>query len=163
MQATRIVFDVATGTSFEETYEFVGPTLEELKLKKKSEIKSAFEAAPSYGFDTSFGYKMDSKREDIDNMWNLRSYAEGQVYDAVEANIPESDASFNAAYKAQLAATTVTIRDFNNEYHIITIPELGQLISEMIGFGLSLYQKKWELENQIDGAISEVQLAEISW
>lgn len=49
---------------------------------------------------------------------------------------------------------TVTIKDFNNNYQVVTIAELNTIIQELRSHGLQLFQEKWTRENIINNATS---------
>ena len=114
-------------------------TLDEYKKIKKGEIKQAFLNAFNQGYETSLGIKVDCKQQDILNFKGALELAEFQ-------NLSE-----------------VTIRDYDNNYHTITTEQLRQIIAETLQYHAQLYQKKWQLEKQIDEAQSFEELFEIKW
>ena len=115
-------------------------TLEELKQLKKQEIKQAFLSAPNDGFvSSSLNIKVDCKRDDYLNLQG--------AYDlAISKNL-----------------STITIRDYNNEYHDLTPDQLKTLLNELLDYYNLLYQKKWNLEQQIDTATTLEETVQIKW
>ena len=57
----------------------------------------------------------------------------------------------------------VTFRCFDNSFVQITLEDLGKLISELRLYSLSLYQKKWALEEAINKATTKEELDLIQW
>jgi len=116
-------------------------TLDELKQHKKSEIKSAFQKAVSSGFmyseilqaDVNFGY------EHLKNVENL-------IENMKSNNLTE-----------------IQFRIYDNSFVTATLEQLENLKFEMIRYEINLYQKKWDLEQQIDAAVSEEEINQINW
>lgn len=114
-------------------------SLEDLKDRKKAEIKESFLNAPNLGIEISLGYRVDSTRLAKDNMSEVLAHC-------VENDI-----------------TSVKIRLYDNSYAVVNQDELKTIINELRQFGLYLYEKKWALEEQINTALNESQLDAISW
>ena len=114
-------------------------TLDEYKQIKKQEIKSEFTNQFSKGYQCSLGFKVDCKKEDIINL-------QGAYQLAKSKNL-----------------TTIDIRDYNNQIHSVTPDELNTIINELLEYHESLFQKKWNLENEIDSATTFDELFDIVW
>lgn len=106
--------------------------LDVVKENKKLEMKEiAYDEINNgtSGYNTQYltsNFKIDSSRFDLDNLKNLMLYSQ------------------------LVSITSITIKDYNNEMHTITVSELQTIINELIGYGLWLYQHKWEKEYEID-------------
>jgi len=115
-------------------------TLEEVKRLKKFEIKSAFLQAFNQGYTSpTLGIKVDCKKEDLLNFKGALELAEATKQEKI------------------------TIRDYNNEYHTITVDQLKTLITELIAYHAQLFQKKWDLEKQVDAATDFDSVCRIKW
>lgn len=131
----------------------VKPTLAELEVawldvvkeEKKQEIKEQMYTEINSGisgYTTKYltnNFKIDSSRFDLDNMKNLMSYAQ------------------------LLSLSEVSIKGFDNTMHQLTIEELQIVINELIGYGLWLYQHKWEKEYEIDQSTTIEQVNAITF
>lgn len=111
------------------------------KQVQKGRIRATFDHAPDAGCSVSQGFIMDSKREDIDNLARLR--------DRMLETATTSD--------------TVQIRDKHNQFHSVTVGELATIVGEMVDFGLGLYERKWQLEQEIDAAATVADVEAIVW
>lgn len=106
---------------------------------QKHRIGHLFRAAPNAGYTISAGYPMDCAREDTDNLSRLRDRL------------------------LETGATGTTIRDKRNQYHEVTLAELSVIIGELVDYGLSLYQRKWELEADIAAADTVESVEAVVW
>lgn len=83
--------------------------------------------------------KLDSSRFDLDNFKNLMIYSQ------------------------LVNLTQVTIKDYNNEMHTISVSDLQIIINELIGYGLWLFQRKWEKEYEIDQCTTHEEVEAITF
>lgn len=111
------------------------------KAVQKGRIRASFDRAPESGCETSLGFTMDVKREDIDNLTRLR----------------------DRILETGTTSTIVQIRDKANQFHDVTVGELTEIIGEMVDFGLGLYSRKWHHESAIDLATSTEEVEAVVW
>ena len=112
-----------------------------LKAVQSSRIRDGFNLAPLNGCQTASGFKMDAKREDIDNLSRLR----------------------DRLVETGTTSTTTTIRDFDNQFHTVTVAELSEIIGELVDFGLGVFARKWELEQVLAAAETEEEVLAVVW
>jgi len=122
-----------------EPYTTTAKQFQDEKDKKKQEIDQAFNDECSNGVAVSLGFTVDSKRSDLLNFENLLLF--------MQSNSQQS----------------TSIADSDGVIHEVTEDQLKQLILDMISFGLSQYQKKWEIFNNIDTADCINCIREIKW
>lgn len=115
--------------------------LDGLKAVQTSRIRDGFAQAPLNGHLTAGGFKMDTKREDIDNLSILR----------------------DRLVETGTTSTTTTIRDYDNQFHTVTVAELSEIAGELIDFGLGLFARKWELEQALAAAKTEEEVLAVTW
>ncbi len=115
--------------------------LDGMKSVHKSRIRDGFLNAPKHGFMTSLNIKMDAQREDIDNLTRLH----------------------DRLLKTGTTSTTTVIRDYNNQFHTVTIAELAAIVGELVDFGLSLYTRKWECEVALAAATKEEDVVAVTF
>jgi len=120
-------------------YEPPPPSLDELKQQKKAGIKRAFEEELKKGYLTSFGFKVDSKLDDLNNFDVTLKFAE------------------------MAGMTSVTIRDYDNITRTLTFDEFKQMCVELGQHIQQQFQKKWDLQAQVDEVTTEEELNNISW
>ena len=113
-----------------------------LKEVKLAEIYEEFE----YRLNENVGYYsqtinkvINSRRADLDNMYKLLDEMENK------------------------GIKTTLFRCYDDDYVTITIDQLKQMIQELIDFGLYLYHKKWQYENQILNETNIDILINIKW
>ena len=111
------------------------------KAVQKGRVSHCFRTAPNAGHEVTAGYIMDSTREDIDNLSRLR----------------------DRLLETGTTLSTVTIRDKGNQFHTVTVAELSEIVGELTDFGLGLYAKKWQLENEIETATTVEAVEAITW
>ncbi len=58
---------------------------------------------------------------------------------------------------------TVQFRIYDNSFISITLTQLQELKLELINYGMSLYQHKWDLEEQIEDAVTQEAIQAITW
>jgi hypothetical protein len=124
----------------EETMEIQTDPIAGLKAVQAARIREAFNQAPYNGHITSGGFRMDAKREDIDNLSRLKD------------RLLETG-----------GADATTIRDFDNQFHTVTATQLSQIVGELVDFGLGLYSRKWELEQALTSATTEEEVLAVQW
>lgn len=120
-------------------------TLDELKAVKLTELSWKFnslltDATSSYttqGLPTQL--TVNARERDLNNAQNLK------------------------ALMLENSLVVCQFRCYDNTSVQLTLTELGQLISELRAYGLSMYQKKWALEQQVGAATSPEELAAIVW
>ena len=115
------------------------PTFDELKQRKKAEIKRAFEEELKKGYLTSFGFKVDSKLEDLNNFDVTLKFAE------------------------MAGMTEIAIRDYDNITRTLTFDEFKQMCLELGQHIQQQFQKKWDLQAQVDEVTIIEELSNISW
>ena len=116
-------------------------TLAEMKGFKKQQVKNATEGFdskrkdPSMFFKSSLGFNVDGDARSRDNLDGLKA----------------------------IGIEPVTFRDHDNIDHSLTLANLESLIKEANMNRTQLYQQKWKLQAQIDGAksIKELRAIEI--
>lgn len=119
------------------------PTLDEVKVLKEKEIKAAFTAAFSSGYTTQTlpqNIKIDCNRKDLDNIRGLIEWC-----------------TLNPQ------KTQVEFRGFDNDQHTISAADLTTIKNELIAYGLWLYQHKWELEAEIEAALTIEEVQAVAW
>ena len=111
-------------------YEKPEPTLEELKAKKLAEISaeahkySQYECGEMY-LTSSVGFKINADHKSQDNIRGL------------------------------IALNTATaFKDFDNQFHQVSVDDLNTMLTECYVNGSSLYQQKFEYESRVDAAKS---------
>jgi len=112
-----------------------------LKAVQASRIRDGFLQAPLNGHLTSSGVQMDAKREDIDNLTRLR----------------------DRLLETGTTSTTTNIRDYDNQFHTVTVAQLSEIVGELVDFGLGLYARKWELEQALATASTEEEVLAVVW
>lgn len=115
-----------------------------IKEQRKSSIKNSFIDAQANGrLTTSLGWDIDVRRSadqnDVQNMQSLYTYME----------------------KVGLTSTTIVGADGIG--HEVSLAELDVIITEMIGYGLGLYQHKWLKEMEILSATTAEQAYNVTW
>lgn len=121
-----------------------GPAENELpycKLMKKDEIINLFnnELTTSGTFTTTEGWVVDARRHDLDNLTNLHKFL------------------------ANSNATQASVRIHDNSMVTMSLTRLEQLCFELTGFGLSLYQKKWQKLSEVESATDVLSVKSIVW
>ncbi len=122
----------------EEVKAFFNPTktLEESKSEKLSEIKLAFSNEQESGHTTSsLGFEVDATRRSKDDIESLLF----------------------------VDVFPVRFRDYDNDFHELSKEQAEILKREIIAYGLSIYQKKWELEEAVKLAETNEALEKIKW
>ena len=114
-------------------------SLDFYKTKKKQEITDAFNYTPTLGYVCSLGFLVDSTRDDLKNYQDLTDYMKAN-------NI-----------------TSVNIRINNGDLRDTTLDEIKIIVLDLIGYGLYLYQKKWDYESAIDASTTIDEVNKIVW
>lgn len=111
-------------------------SLEESKSEKLSEIKLAFSNEQESGHTTSsLGFEVDATRRSKDDIESLLF----------------------------VDVFPVRFRDYDNDFHELSKEQAEILKREIIAYGLSIYQKKWELEEAVKLAETNEALEKIKW
>ncbi len=110
-----------------------------LKQKKKKEIKDMCNKTLSSGFMCSFGFVIDCKPDDLLKLKCMLDYAKLN-------NISE-----------------ITIRDFYNKTHTLSIDDFEKIVNELSKYVLGILYKKWSLQNSVDSAVTIDEVDNISW
>lgn len=113
--------------------------LADAKFAKCAEIKTAAEAAISSPLDTPYGFPVDTGLSDI-IMWR-----EG------------------ATMAAAAGLTEMTVRDYNNQTHVVSVADAQAISVLQAQFYQSMYQKKWRLQDQVSAAQTLEDVAAIVW
>lgn len=82
---------------------------------------------------------IDSRRSDLDNLKNLSAYLYGM-------NIPETQ-----------------LRMADNSMITVTAARLEEIVAELIGHGLIMYQSKWMLITEIESATTIAEVDAVKW
>lgn len=107
-------------------------TLTEKQADIKAVSKTNFASAKEAGFlSPTLGVKIDSSKDDLDNMSRLLSYMELNSID------------------------TVTFRVYDNSFVEVTSVQLEAMINELIAYGIEMYAAKWSKEVLIEAATME--------
>jgi hypothetical protein len=115
-------------------YDVISDTVDTVKAKLKNQIKQKFNESFTAGYKTSLGITVDCKKDDLLNFQGLCLYAKAS------------------------GLTKVQIRDYYNNFHTIAVDDLEKIINEIIAYHLSLYQKKWNKEQELAGLTTIEQL-----
>ena len=102
-------------------------------------ILEKFEEAFTLGYLCSCGIKMDCGRIDLENMERLHKYL------------------------LSTGQTETMIRSFDDSFHYATIQMIDQIVMELIGYGLWLYQWKWVKEEEVLRATSIEEILAVEW
>ena len=110
-----------------------------LKSVQASYLRDGFNQAPLTGFVTTFGIKVDCKQSDVSLLTML----------------------YNRLL--QTGATSTELMDYNNVSQTVTVIELGQIISEMTDYGLSVYAHKWAQAAALAAATTAEEVQAVVW
>ena len=123
------------GGTIEETTEIEQA---EIKNSKKASIKADMEAEANNGeFTSSLGFVINARRSSTKN--DLQN-----IYSLIDLGVTE-------------------FMDADNIIRSVTANDLQMIKNEMQQYGLSLYQKKWNLQAQVDAATTQAELDAIVW
>ena len=114
-------------------------TFEQLKLNKLSEIKSGF--LSDYQTSTVITTVLDPENEFI--VMDGGSYGATNIQGAID--IWENDILIDARDTADNI-----IKDANNNFHIVTLVEMKQIVVDILKGGKTLFAKKWTLEATVN-------------
>jgi|SRR5271157_1797423 len=115
------------------------------KQLKKDFIKESFLLQFDLGFTSpTLNIKVDCRRNlDSNDLQNYQALYEHMVANSIPS---------------------INIRLFDNTMSdALTQAQIHTLIFELIGYGLYLYNKKWQLENAIDACTTQAQLDALEW
>jgi len=114
--------------------------LKQIKITKKSELTTAFRAQLSQGYvcPTS-NIKMNATLEDIDKLQ--------KGYDL----------------EVKLGSSEMTIRDYNNDYHNLSLQDVETMLTELGQNYKNQLAKLWKLKDKVEAATSVEELDAISW
>jgi hypothetical protein len=107
------------------------------KIEKTQEMKEKFYESFKDGFLVTLGFKVNCNYKDINNLHILLNQT--------------------------LENETINFRDFNNNFHSISLLNLQTIIDELENNILNLYQKKWNSIEAIKTATTLEQLENIVW
>ena len=126
--------ELTSGIYYIKGHEKPESTIEELKAKKLAEISaeahkySQYECGEMY-LTSSVGYKINADHKSQDNIRGL-----------IALNTPTA------------------FKDFDNEFHQVSVNDLNTMLTECYANGASLYQQKFEYEARVDAAKSREDL-----
>lgn len=123
----------------ESTMTMTSNPVDGMKAVQSSRLRDSFIQASLNGYMTTSGIKMDAKRDDIDNLTRLRDRL------------------------AETGTDSTTIRDYDNQFHTVTIAELSEIVGELVDFGLGLFARKWELELELAATETEEEILAVRW
>jgi len=86
-----------------------------------------------------------------------------QLVSVGETILANSQGSFVCASIIKPNSMGSVVKDFYNGFRAVTISDLDQLVIELQGYGLWLYQHKWEKEYQISMCTSVEEVNSITW
>lgn len=115
------------------------PTLDEIKNRKNSDIKSAYHDKTLGGFSCSNGIKLDCRESDKINWLVLKLNCQTN---------PD---------------TKKTIKDFHNTAKELDNNEVAKMLKELEDYYSFLLYTKWEKQKEILNCISEEEVNSISW
>ena len=122
--------ELTSGVYYVKGHEKPESTIEELKAKKLAEISaeahkySQYECGEMY-LTSSVGFKINADHKSQDNIRGL------------------------------IALNTATaFKDFDNQFHQVSVDDLNTMLTECYVNGSSLYQQKFEYESRVDAAKS---------
>jgi hypothetical protein len=125
---------------------FVDQSLEEYQEQQIALIKQQFQNATTLGYTTSIN----------DSVTNQPITVNSTAADIM---------NFQGAY--QLATTlnqsTITICDYYNQVHTITVQQLQTIINELLLNIAQLYAKKWQLRSEILAQTTPAGVLSITW
>ena len=111
-------------------------SLELAKTEKLAEIKQAFNHEQENGHTTSsLGFEVDATRRSKDDIESLLYVGEFPVH----------------------------FRDYDNDFHELSKEQAEVLKKEIIAYGLSVYQKKWTLQQTVENATTVEEVEAVSW
>lgn len=121
--------------------EILAEQLPELKKSKKEQILKEFQQATSDSImhSTTLNAEVDYGERHLRNVTSLVDYMEA----------------------SNMQSTQFRIAD--NSFVEVSLDQLKALKLEMIGYGIYLYQRKWEIEQQIENATTLEELEVIKW
>jgi len=115
-------------------------SLPQLKLYKLAYITEQFNSCETKGFfSQTIQKKINSSREDKDNMQSLLTYMEQK----------------NLAYTA--------FRLYDNSIIYITQEQLRNMLTELLEYGVWIYQHKWELQARVNSCNTVEEVLEVVW
>ena len=119
-------------------------TIKALQLTKKRReqkqvIKASFRQLSKQGFVCSYGKRLDSSREDLDNLTQLLDYCKRK-------NITETE-----------------LRLYDNAFLTVSLEQLQKIREELQEYCLAAYHRKWQKEVAIDKAETMAGIAAITW
>lgn len=118
------------------------PTFEEQKAQKAQELASkaaSFEnnLNKEMYFTSSLGFKVNGDRRTKSNIQDLIA-----SFDIISTGNPK----------------TVAYRDYDNVERLVTKSQLEIMYQEIVSAGLSLYQEKWRLEQELEAITTQEEL-----
>lgn len=122
--------ELTSGVYYVKGHEKPESTIEELKVKKLAEISAEAHKYSQYECETmyltsSVGFKINADHKSQDNIRGL------------------------------IALNTATaFKDFDNQFHQVSVDDLNTMLTECYVNGSSLYQQKFEYESRVDAAKS---------
>lgn len=122
--------ELTSGVYYLKGHEKPGSTIEELKARKLAEISAEAHKYSQYECETmyltsSVGFKINADHKSQDNIRGL------------------------------IALNTATaFKDFDNQFHQVSVDDLNTMLTECYVNGSSLYQQKFEYESRVDAAKS---------
>lgn len=134
MIINRSEFNALTGETTVYDIELQDKTLDEHKVDKKNTIKQAFiNESIKPIVNTGLGFSVDGGYQ------NKTDFETGKKY-----SFPQ-------------------VRASDNTMHNVTLADYDTIISAIEMNGISLYQKKWQLEAQIDACTAVAEVEVIQW
>lgn len=115
------------------------PTLDEYKQFAIERITEDFRAAAAAGHTCANGITMNSGRDDV------------LLFDA------------GVRMNEQAGATHMTIADFNNATHSVTVAEARRMVGELAANLQALLNRKWALRDRIMAAASRAEVDQVVW
>jgi hypothetical protein len=112
------------------------------KELQKDKIKEHFAITLINGAGTYLGFKVDCKPEDISN-WTSQLVLVG-----------------TAGMKDDY---WLSLRDYDNQTRYLTVGQFKNMCLEVGSYYMTLYNKKWELQTQIDAAENKDEVFSITW
>jgi len=133
----------------------------ELKNSLVEEFDAGDHGYTTQGFDPNF--KMNSSRQDLYNIDTLHRDLVTSYTRAYLQYYPNATVNEINIYVDSQSIPGSGIRDYDNNFHAMTIGELGTLLLEMQNYGLWLYQNKWTKEAAVLAAVTIEDIVAISF
>lgn len=132
--------------------------IDKLKTKCKKHIKEEFMKKLALPLKTSFGFEVDTKEEDYNNLWNglLQRIIDIDQTNHTLLNQEEKlnlyTKNITSSIFEKVKSENIDIRDYSNVVRTITLGQLRNISFSQLKY-ISLWRtKKWKIQKEIDEA-----------